>query len=84
MTEDEGKKNVQDTASADGKRDMFMQIIQMTLSHTMPRMISTTAMLEIMVSALERIRSGIAKPSHIICIIGGLFVPDKGNVTASC
>ena len=47
-------------------------------------MISTTAMLEIMVSALERIRSGIAKLSHIICVIGGLFIPDKGNVTTSC
>ena len=47
-------------------------------------MISTTAMLEIMVSALERIRSGIAKPSHIICVIGGLFVPDKGNVPTGC
>nr|XP_045088092.1 uncharacterized protein LOC120971712 [Aegilops tauschii subsp. strangulata] len=28
----EGKKNVQDTASADDKRDMFMQIIQMTFT----------------------------------------------------
>ena len=50
----------------------------------MLRMISTTAMLEIMVSALERIGSGIAKPSHVICVIGGLFVPDKENVTAGC
>ena len=32
MTEVEGKKNVQDTASADDKRDMFMQIIQMTFT----------------------------------------------------
>ena len=47
-------------------------------------MISTTAMLEIMVSALERIGSGIAKLSHVICVIGGLFVPDKENVTAGC
>ena len=30
MTEDEGKKKVQDTASADDKRDMFMQIMDMT------------------------------------------------------
>nr|XP_040248462.1 protein FAR1-RELATED SEQUENCE 5-like [Aegilops tauschii subsp. strangulata] len=34
VTEDEGKKNVQDIASADDKRDMFIQIIQMTfMSH---------------------------------------------------
>nr|XP_045086393.1 protein FAR1-RELATED SEQUENCE 5-like [Aegilops tauschii subsp. strangulata] len=32
VTEVEGKKNVQDTASADDKRDMFMQIIQMTFT----------------------------------------------------
>ena len=47
-------------------------------------MISTTAMLEKIVSALERIRPGIAKQSHVICVIGGLFVQDKGNVTTSC
>ena len=47
-------------------------------------MISTTAMLEIMVSALERIRSSLAKQSHVICVIGGLFVPDKENVIAGC
>ena len=47
-------------------------------------MISTTAMLEKMVSALERIGSGIPKPSHVICVIGGLFVPDKENVIAGC
>nr|XP_045087992.1 protein FAR1-RELATED SEQUENCE 5-like [Aegilops tauschii subsp. strangulata] len=32
VTEVEGKKNVQDTASADDKRDMFMQIIQITFT----------------------------------------------------
>ena len=78
MTQDDGAKNVQDTASADDKRDMFMQIMEMTFtSHD-------AAMLEIMVSTLERIRSGIAKQSHVVCVIGGLFVQDKGNVTASC
>ena len=30
MTQDDGAKNVQDTASADDKRDMFMQIMDMT------------------------------------------------------
>ena len=50
----------------------------------MLRMISTTTMLELMVSALERIRSGVAKQSHVICVIGGLFVRDKGNMTANC
>jgi hypothetical protein len=30
VTEDEGKENVQDTAHADDKRDMFMKIIEMT------------------------------------------------------
>ena len=34
MTEDDGAKNVQDTASADDKRVMFMQIMEMTfMSH---------------------------------------------------
>nr|XP_045090306.1 protein FAR1-RELATED SEQUENCE 5-like [Aegilops tauschii subsp. strangulata] len=32
VTKVEGKKNVQDIASADDKRDMFMQIIQMTFT----------------------------------------------------
>ena len=32
MTEVEGKKNVQDTASADDKREMFMQIKEMTFT----------------------------------------------------
>ena len=32
MTQDDGAKNVQDTASADDKRDMFMQIIQKTFT----------------------------------------------------
>ena len=61
-----------------------MQIMKMTLTSHDVAYDSTTAMLEIMVSALEGIRSGIAKRSHVICVIGGLFVPDKENVTASC
>ena len=32
MTQDDGAKNVQDTASADDKRDMFMQIMEMTFT----------------------------------------------------
>ncbi|XP_073356524.1 protein FAR1-RELATED SEQUENCE 5-like isoform X3 [Aegilops tauschii subsp. strangulata] len=36
VIEVEGKKNVQDTASADDKRDMFMQIIQMTFTSHEP------------------------------------------------
>ena len=32
MTQNDGAKNVQDTASADDKRDMFMQIMEMTFT----------------------------------------------------
>ncbi|XP_073362439.1 protein FAR1-RELATED SEQUENCE 11-like [Aegilops tauschii subsp. strangulata] len=32
VTQDDGAKNVQDTASADDKRDMFMQIMEMTFT----------------------------------------------------
>ena len=34
--------------------------------------------------SIRKNKAGIGKPSHIICVIGGLFVPDKENVAGGC
>ena len=84
MTEVEGKNNVQDTASADDKRDMFMQIMKMTFTSHDAAYDFYNSYARDNGFSIRKNKVRLAKPSHVICVIGGLFVPDKGNVTASC
>ena len=84
MTQDDGAKNVQDTASADDKRDMFMQIIQMTFTSHEAACDFYNNYARDNGFSIRKNRVRYSKTDHVICVIGGLFVPDKENVTAGC
>ena len=76
--------NVQDTASADDKRDMFMQIMDMTFMTHDDAYDFYNSYARVTGFSIRKNKVRYSKQSHVICVIGGLFVQDKGNVTASC
>ena len=76
--------NVQDTASADDKRDMFMQIMDMTFMTHDAAYDFYNSYARANGFSIRKNKVRYTKTRHILCVIGSLFVPDKGNVTASC
>ena len=84
MTQDDGAKNVQDTASADDKRDMFMLIMEMTfMSHDAAYDFYNSYARDNGFSIRKnKVRYSKTESHHMR--YRRLFVPDKGNVTASC